>query len=212
MKLFQNLTSGLREKDILKISSCLYSERTHHSLQPCLMTDQNFPNTFWERSLYEHFCENISKIWQAVSEKNIFLRISSCARSPHSPEPCLWTYQHFANTFLKGVTQGTFLWHYFKIGPAVPEKILKAEFHLVTMATRVFDGIKFCKHFLRGPPKEYSCQVWSRFARRFGRWRCLKKLLTTHDGHQAILKTPLQHVVLRWANKLDCHSIVFSNS
>ena len=34
-------------------------------------------------------------------KKNIFLRISSCpysARSPHSPEPCLWTDQNFANS------------------------------------------------------------------------------------------------------------------
>ena len=34
-----------------------------------------------------------------------FLRISSCpysARSPHSPEPCLWTDQNFANIFSKG--------------------------------------------------------------------------------------------------------------
>ena len=34
-----------------------------------------------------------------------FLRISSCpysARSPHSPEPCLWTDQNFANNFWKG--------------------------------------------------------------------------------------------------------------
>ena len=34
-----------------------------------------------------------------------FLRISSCpysARSPHSPEPCLWMDQNFADNFLKG--------------------------------------------------------------------------------------------------------------
>ena len=34
-----------------------------------------------------------------------FLRISSCpysARNPHSPEPCLWTDQNFANIFEKG--------------------------------------------------------------------------------------------------------------
>ena len=34
-----------------------------------------------------------------------FLRISSCpysARSPHSPEPCFWADQNFANRFWKG--------------------------------------------------------------------------------------------------------------
>ena len=37
-----------------------------------------------------------------------FLRISSCpysARSPHSPEPCLWTDPNFANNFEKGHTR-----------------------------------------------------------------------------------------------------------
>ena len=61
------------------------------------------------------------------------------------------------------------------------------------MATRVFDGIKFCEQFLRGPPKEHSCQVWSKLAKRFRRRRCLKKLLTTHDGHITTLKAPLEH-------------------
>ena len=42
--------------------------------------------------------------------------------------------------------------------------------------------------FLRGPPKEHSCQVWSKLAQRFGRRRCLKKLLTTHAGHITTLK------------------------
>ena len=53
-------------------------------------------------------------------------------------------------------------------------------------------------NLLRGPPKEHSCQVWSKLAQRFGR-RCLKKLLTTQDRHLTTLKTPLQYVVLRWA-------------
>ena len=70
------------------------------------------------------------------------------------------------------------------------------------MATRVFDRIKFCEHFWRGPPKEHSCQVWSKLAKQFGRRRCLKKLLTTHDGHITTLKAPLEHVVLRWAKKI----------
>ena len=82
-----------------------------------------------------------------------FLRISTCpysAKSPHSPEP------KFHEQSLKRVTQGTFLLSYFKIGPAVPDKILKElfkKFHFVTMATRVFDGIKFCKQFLKRTSK-----------------------------------------------------------
>ena len=54
-------------------------------------------------------------------------------------------------------------------------------------------------NFWRGPPKEHCCQVWSKLALQFGRRRCLKKLLTTYDGHITTLKAPLEHVVLRWA-------------
>ena len=46
VKLFQNLTSGFGEEDFLKISSCPYSARSPHSLEPCLWMDQNFVNSF----------------------------------------------------------------------------------------------------------------------------------------------------------------------
>ena len=36
--------------------------------------------------------------------------------------------------------------------------------------------------FLRGPPKEHSCQIWSKLALQFGKRRCLQKLLTRHNG------------------------------
>ena len=59
----------------------------------------------------------------------------------------------FHTQFLKRVTQGTFPWNYFKIRPAVPEekifKELLPKFHFVTMANRVFDGIKFCEQVLK---------------------------------------------------------------
>ena len=111
------------------------------------------------------------------------------------------------NNFLKGSSQGTSLWHYFKIGPAVPEeKIFKEmlkKLHFITMATRDFDGIKFCGQILKKTPKEHSCQVWSKLALQFGKRRCLKKLLMNYDGnrHRVILKAPLEHVVLWWAKK-----------
>ena len=57
----------------------------------------------------------------------------------------------FHEHFLKRVTQGTFLWNYFKIRPAVSEKKIFKEllkkFNFVAMATKVFDGIKFCEQF-----------------------------------------------------------------
>ena len=57
MKLFQNLTSSFREDGFLRICSCSYSESSPHSAVPCLWTDQNFSNNFWERSLKEHVCK-----------------------------------------------------------------------------------------------------------------------------------------------------------
>ena len=59
----------------------------------------------------------------------------------------------FREQFLKRVTQGTFMWNYFKIGPAVSEEKAFKEwlkkFNFIAMATRVFDGIKFCEQFLK---------------------------------------------------------------
>ena len=101
-KLFQNMTSGLGEEDFLRISSCPYSARSPHSPEPCLCTDQIFANIFWKGSPKEHSCEIISKSDQRFQRRR---RISSCpysARSPYSPETCLWTYKNFANTFWKG--------------------------------------------------------------------------------------------------------------
>ena len=152
-----------------------------------------------------------------------FLRISSCpysARSPHSPEPCLWTYQNFVNNFWKGspkeyscdiilksdqpFLRRRFFKNYLTISISLP---WQPEFFMES---------NYVNNFWRGPPKEHSCQVWSKLAQRFGRRRCLKKLLTMHDGHLTTLKAPLEHVVLRWAKKslLPAFSpfpIMFSN-
>ena len=71
-------------------------------------------------------------------------------------------------------------------------------------------------NFWKGPPKEHSCQVWSKLAQLFGR-RCLKKLLTTHNRHLTTLKAPLEHVVLRWAKNQEgrdlshCPGFVWKN-
>ena len=52
--------------------------------------------------------------------------------------------------------------------------------------------------FDRGPPRDHSCEVWSKFNKRFQRRCCLKKLLTdgrtdarTDDGHWRITKAHL---------------------
>ena len=82
----------------------LYSARCPHSSEPCFWADQNFATIFGKG----HPRNIPAKSFQNVTigfEEEDFLRISSCpysARSPHSPEPCLWTDQNFANNFLKG--------------------------------------------------------------------------------------------------------------
>jgi len=60
-------------------------------------------------------------------------------------------------------------------------------------------------NFDRGPPKDHSCEVWSKSKEWFQRRCCLKKLLTDartmDDGQWAITKAHLELFVLRWANK-----------
>ena len=84
-----------------------------------------------------------------------FLRISSCpysARSPHSPQPCFWADQNFANSFWKGSPKEHSCEIISKSNQRFQEKIFKEllkKFNFVAMATRVFDGIKFCEQFLK---------------------------------------------------------------
>ena len=151
VKLFQNLTSGFG--DFLRVSSCPYSARSPHSPEPCLWTDQNFANNFWNGSPKEHSCEIILNQTSCFWEED-FLRITEKIQFHCHGNQSFWWNQ--------------ILWTIF----------------------------------WRGPPEELSCQVWSKLAQRFGRRRCLKKLFRTHDRHLTTLKAPLEHVVLRWAKKL----------
>jgi len=67
-------------------------------------------------------------------------------------------------------------------------------------------------NFDRGPPRDHSCEVWSKSNKRFQRSCCLKKLLTdgrtdarTDDGRRTLKdhKSSLEHFVLRWAKKYE---------
>ena len=95
------MTSCFGEEDFLRIPSCLYSAKSPHSPEPCLLMDQNLPKLF-EKG---HLRNNPVKLFQNLISgfREEFLRISTCpysARSPHSS--CLWMNQNFADNFRKG--------------------------------------------------------------------------------------------------------------
>jgi len=71
-------------------------------------------------------------------------------------------------------------------------------------------------NFDRGPPRDHSCEVWSKSNKQFQRRCCLKKLLT--DGRTHGRRTPdiegsqklTEHFVLRWAkNAIFISEILF---
>ena len=105
VKLFQNLTSSFGEEDFLRISSCPYIVQEAPIDQSHVFGRIKISQTLFEKG---HPRNIPAKLFQNVTsgfEEEDFLRISSCpysARSPHSPEPCLWTDQNFANKFWKG--------------------------------------------------------------------------------------------------------------
>ena len=125
-----------------------------------------------------------------------FLRISSCpysARSLHSPQTCFLVDQNFVNTLWKGSPKE----HSCEIISKSDQRFQRRRFLKNCLKNSIslpwqpefLMESNSVNNFWRGPPKEQSCQVWSKFAQQFGR-RCLKKLLMTHDGHITTLKLP----------------------
>ena len=178
--------------------------RSPHSLEPSLWRDQNSANSFWkghQRNISVKLFQNLTS---SFGEED-FLRISCpySARSPHSPEPCFWVDQNFANTFWKGSSKE----HSCEIISRSDQQFqrrrslkncLNNSISLLWQPEFLMESNSVNK-FWKGPPKVHSCQVWSKLAQQFGRRRCVKKLLTTHNRHITTLKAPLEHVVLRWA-------------
>ena len=118
VKLFQNLTSGFREEDFLRIPSSLYSTRSPHSPEPCFWTDQNFANNFWKRSPKEHFFKIISKLDQQFQMRRF---LKNCLKNsiswPWQPEFLMES--NSVNNFWRGPPKGTFLQSLVQLGPAV---------------------------------------------------------------------------------------------
>ena len=154
VKLFQILTSGLEEEDFLRISSCPYRAKSPppSPLQPCFYDRSKISQTIFEKG---HPRNNPVKLFQNLTSGfrgEEFWRISLKCTQWKMPLPThmaatFFDGSKFCEQFFKRVTQGI-LWIYLKIGPAVSEEKIFKEFlkkiHLVAMATKVFDGVKFC--------------------------------------------------------------------
>ena len=63
-------------------------------------------------------------------------------------------------------------------------------------------------NFGRGPPRDHSCEVWSKSNEWFQRKKLFKEIVDAQtdtrmmdDGQWAITKAHLEHFVLRWAKK-----------
>ena len=111
VKLFQNLTNIFGE-DFLRISSCPYIVQEAPIHQSHVFGQIKISQTLFEKGHPRNIPVKLFQNLTSGFGEEDCLRISSCpysAKSPHSPEPCLWTDQNFAKQFLKRVTQGTFL-------------------------------------------------------------------------------------------------------
>ena len=102
MKLFQNLTSSFGEEDFLRISSCPYIVQEAPIHQSHVFGRIKISQTIFEKGHQRNIPVKLFQNLTSGFGEEDFLRIPSCpysARSPHSPEPCLWTDQNFMTNF-----------------------------------------------------------------------------------------------------------------
>ena len=114
-----------------------------------------------------------------------FLRISSCsysARSPHSPEPCLWMDQNFTNNFWKGSPKEHSCEIISKSDLQFRKRRFFKNFFMSLYSARSPNSSKpcfwadqnFANKFWKGLPKEHSCKIISKSDQRFWRRRFFK--------------------------------------
>ena len=143
--------------------SCPYSARSPQFTWAMFMDGSKFREQFFKchpRNIPVKLFQNLNN---GFGEDD-FLRISSCpysARSPHSPEPCLWMDQNFANSFWKGSpkehsceiilkSDQLFLRRFFK-------NYLKNSISLPWQPEFLMES-NSVHNFWRGPPKEHSAK------------------------------------------------------
>jgi hypothetical protein len=97
-------------EEFTRISLCLYSARSLHSLIPCLLTDQNFKNNSEKghsRNISMRLFQNLTN-----SFREDFLWFCLCPYSQVTPihQSLVHGQIKISLTFLREVTLGTFLW------------------------------------------------------------------------------------------------------
>jgi len=64
--------------------------------------------------------------------------------------------------------------------------------------TTTWDGLN---NFDRGPPRDHSCEVWSKSVSEEMLFKEIVDERTLYDGQWTITKSHIEHFVLRWAKK-----------
>ena len=125
VKLFQNLTSSFGEKDFLRITSCpsIVQEAPIH--QSHVFRWIKILQTMFEkghpRNIPVKLFQNLTSSFGEEDFLRIFFMSIKCKKPPFT-SAMFMDGSKFHEQFLKRVTQGIFLWNYFKIWPAVSEK------------------------------------------------------------------------------------------
>ena len=178
VKLFQNLASIFGEVEFL-YDHIVQEASIHQShVYGRIKISQTICEKGHRRNIPVKLFQNLTSGFREDLLRNSSFPYS--ARSPHSPEPCFWEDQNFANNFWKGSWEE----HSCVIILKSDQRFQRRRYLKNSLKNSIslpwLMESNSVNNFWRGPPKEHSCQVWSKLAQQFGR-RCLKKLLTTHD-------------------------------
>ena len=152
----------------------------------------NFQEHFWKESPKENSCEIISKFDYRFQRKWFFKRLlknffmSVKCKKPPFTKAMFINVSIFCQQFLKRITQGTFLWNYFKIGPGVLEKKIFLRISACPYRAKSLSpppppwrpcfstDQNFANKLWKGSPKEQSCEIISKSDKRFQRRKFLK--------------------------------------
>ena len=157
--LFQNLTSSFGE-DFLRISSCPYSARSPHSLEP-FFGPIKISRTFFEKGHPRNisvklFLWNYFKIGPAVSEEKNFKELLKKFNFVAMATRVLDGIK-FCEQFLKRISQRTFLPSLVQIGAAVWEEKMFKE--IVDDVQRTTHNAKRTHHHPKSSPWACCAQV-----------------------------------------------------